>query len=402
MIGLLVGIEREKSHPSPKSMGIRTFLLICLLGSIAGGIQNILIGLLITTFSLSLIAISYFNQTKLKQDETNLGLTTEFAAGIVFCLGYITHEAPTLAAVTGALLAVILFSKATLHHFIKTIKPSELQAALLLFLSTVVIINLVPDKIIDPWGIFNPKKFGYLILILASLEFLSYVLAKVLGVNKGLALVGFLGGFVSSTAVLLSSSKQAAKNPERWTQLLSSTLAAKLAAIIELFLIVFIISPPLFFKIIFYFVSAFLVISLALLYFLRKATSSTQTNVDFEIRSPLDWRGVFRLSILLATILALLSVTKLWLGDKASMALSFLTGLFELHGVSLANATMFSQSQIDSKTAVSNIVLALIASLVAKITISWIICRGPFSRALTLVFSLMIVVTIGAAIVMNS
>ncbi|NJM09717.1 MAG: MgtC/SapB family protein [Bdellovibrionaceae bacterium] len=83
-IGLLVGIEREKAHPSGKTMGVRTFVLIALLGAIAGGLQDIWMSLLIAIFCMALIAISYFNVTAKGTEPGHRGLITEFAAGIIF------------------------------------------------------------------------------------------------------------------------------------------------------------------------------------------------------------------------------------------------------------------------------------------------------------------------------
>ncbi len=113
-------------------------------------------------------------------------------------------------------MALILFSKTWLHRFTNAIKPSELQAALLLLLAGVSIISLVPDSPIDRWAIFNPRKFGYIVLILATLEFSSYVLTKMIGQKTGTLVVGFLGGLVSSTAVLVSTARRAKIEPKSW------------------------------------------------------------------------------------------------------------------------------------------------------------------------------------------
>lgn len=384
MIGLLVGIEREKAHPDQSNMGIRTFLLITLLGAIAGGVAQLWFSAIVSAFAFGLILLSYFRQSRTKTHTVDAGLTTEFAAGIVFCLGYIVHQSPTLAAVAGPIVAVILFSKTSLHRFIRTIRPSELQAALLLFLAGVVVINLVPDKTIDPWKIFNPKKFGYLVLLLASLEFLSYVIAKIIGTKRGLLLIGFLGGFISSTAVLLSTARKAKEAPKQWRTLLASAVAAKLAAIIELILIVYLVSPFLLYNLAWSLMAA-VVVGAAALAFLTRGTFDHDNEV-IAIKSPLDWKGVLRLSVMLGAILAMISISKIQLGENASTAASFLTGLFELHGASLANATMHAQNQIALTAAGFNILLAIVASLVAKIVMAWIVGRGTFTKILTITF----------------
>lgn len=393
-IGLLVGIERERSHPQKKAMGIRTFLLVAILGAIAGDNQEIGISFLISFFAFSLITSSYFILNKQASRKTNadMGLTTEFAAGIVYCLAFISHTHLTLAAVLGPLIALILFSKIKLHQFSYDIKTKELEAALLLIFATVCIISLVPDKALDPWGLFNLRKFGILVLILGGLEFLSYLLIKILGEKKGTLIVGFLGGLVSSTAVLLSNSKKARDNPAKWDSALISTIAAKLAAAIELLIIVGALSQELLIQIFPAMFSAIIIGSLGLWSLLKLLTPDLKSD-GLVLQSPLDWKGVFRLSILLGSILAVISLAKHHLGDQASYVVSFITGLFELHGVSLANATMFVHEKISLEVASLNIILAFNASLLAKIFISWSFCKNQFSRYLSILFLLMIIVS---------
>ncbi len=389
VIGLLVGIEREKAHPMKKAMGVRTFLLISLLGAIAGDLQNVWLSSLLTSFTLGLILISYFTQANANGPSVDRGLTTEFAAGIVFCLGYAAHQSPALSAMIGPVVALILFSKASLHRFTHALKPSELEAALLLLLGGVAVINLAPDAVVDPWGIFNPRRFGYLIIALATVEFSSYILAKVIGEKTGSLIIGFLGGLVSSTAILFSSARQTKKTPENWRTLVCSTLAATLASIGELLFIVALIAPELLVRIVLP-TGTGLLFGAAALVGLTKQTQIPSQSSGLSLKSPLEWKGVFRLSLMLGGILALISLAKLWLGDDATFALSFVTGLFELHGVALANATMFSHGQVTVEVASISILLAVIASLIAKIAISWTLCRGLFARILSAIFAAMV------------
>lgn len=386
LVGLLVGIERERSHTSSQALGVRTFLLISLLGAVAKGVDSLWLSGMIAAFAFSLIAISYFNQTRLPAENPDRGLTTEFAAGLIFCLGYASHQFPSLAASLGPAVAIILFSKRKLHRFTRALKPSELESALLLFLFVVIVINVFPDETIDPWQIFNPKKFGYLVLALAGLEFSSYLLTKMLGEKKGSLIIGFLGGFVSSTAVLISSSRHARASDSHWRSSLSSASAATLASFIELLLIVGFISSVLLKEILPAIGAAILTGLMTLVFLARK---QDKRGGVAELRSPLDWFGILRLSLLLAGILGGISFVRNTFGIQSTAIVSFLTGLFELHGVALANATLASQDQLSGVAAKSNILLAALASLVAKVVIGWSVGKGPFAKGLTLVLFLM-------------
>ncbi len=385
-IGLLIGIEREKSHPNGQSMGVRTFVLIALLGAVAGGLEKLWISALISAFCFVLIALSYFNMTRAKQ-RPDIGLTTEFAAGIVFALGFLSHTRPVLISVLGPAVATVLFAKAPLHSFTRQIKKSEMQAALLLLLVGVIVVNLLDDRVIDPWGIFNPRKFGILILVLAALEFGSYILSKVLGQKSGSMVLGFVGGLVSSTAVMLSSAKMAAKTPSAWRSRAISAIAAKLAALMEAALILAMVSTGLFVKLILPLGGCFLVGAGALVLLTFRSKDQKE---NFELRSPLDWRGIIRLAVLLGILLGLIAIVRRSLGESATLAVTFLGGLFELHGITLANATMFASDQLSLESAIYGILVAVTASLVAKIFIAWMTVRNSFSTAITVIFISMI------------
>jgi uncharacterized membrane protein (DUF4010 family) len=386
-VGFLVGIERENSKADQKALGVRTFLLVSLLGALAGDLQNIWLTVLISVFALSLIFTSYVIQIFSKPTAVHLGLTTEFAAGVVFAVGISAHTSPILAATMGPIVALILFSKASLHRFTHEIKPLELKAAITLLLIAAVVIDLAPNTTIDPWDLFNPRKFGYLVLTLAILEFSSYILLKLIGEKKGSLVIGFLGGLVSSTAVLISSSRQSLKNIESWRTFMCTVLAAQLASLIELLVIVLLISQSLFMSVVPAITAGIFFCGICLALLWRKQIPQDS---ELILKSPLDWKGVFRLSITFGILLALVSAAEHWLGHDAIYTLSFLTGLFELQGISLANATLFSQSQVSLKVASECIFLAVIASLVAKVALSWFFNRNKFSVYLTIIFVPMI------------
>ncbi len=392
LIGLLVGIEREKAHPQKKAMGVRTFLLLSLLGATAGGIEQVWLAAMIAAFCFILIILSYFFLGG--RGTNDHGLTTEFAGAIIFTVGFISHQQPILAVLVGPIVALVLFSKRSLHQFTAALKPSELQAAILILLLAVTVLNFLGTEPIDPWKIFVPRKFGMIVLVLALLEFGSYVLIKILGERKGSLIVGFLGGLVSSTAVLLSTSKQSKLPHQNSRGLAATAVAAKLASFLELLLITAFISEELLARLLLP-VGASLVTGAIGLFLLNFHSQPTAAGI--HLRSPLDLRGVLRLSVLLAAILAVVAVVEDWAGNQATRLISFITGLFELQGISLATATLVVQGHLPLEDARASILLAVAASLIAKIGISWAVTRSPYARRVTIVFLMM-----GAALVVGS
>lgn len=396
-LGLIVGIEREKSASSTRTMGVRTFLLIAILGALTGDVHEPLLQVVLAFGTLALVVTSYAKgRAKVRtaapsplRSEHDLGLTTEFAAIVVFVLAYLSHQLPTLAVLFAPILALLLFSKKALHHFTDRLKASELQAALLILLIGVTVVTLVPDKAIDPWGILNPKKFGFLILILAGLEFAGYVLAKIVGDHRSQLLMGFLGGMVSSTVVTLATARSYAQRQVSLRAGLVTVVAAIMASLIQLLVIVAVVSMDLAVKLA---LPVLICEGLGAIFLWIASRRLVEKTRQAEMRSPLDLWGVFRLAILMILILGFVAEVQVLLGDEATRLTAFLAGLFELHGVSLATATLVVQGKLSLALAEEALLLAIAASLIAKSGLAWIVQRSRFAALLSAIASVVLLV----------
>lgn len=257
------------------------------------------------------------------------------------------------------------------------ISRSEIKAIALLLVLALVVLTLLPDTFIDPWSIFNPRRFGIIVLVIASIEFCGYLASKLLGANKGIWLTGFLGGLVSSTAATLTAARSAQKNPSQWRRQAASASAAQLAAIFMMLPILISASPILFSA------AAPVILSAGLVSFIGMIWSGAKALKDSdkaELKSPVDLKNVIGLSIFLGVILIIVNVAQLFSGQMGAMIISFLTGLFELHGLALANSVMHQEQKILLNEAILNITVAMCASFVAKAFLASTIARGPFSK----------------------
>ncbi len=254
-------------------------------------------------------------------------------------------------------------------------------------MGVVVVMNLVPNRTIDPWGVFNPHRLGLIILILGGIEFASYIVSQLVGHKRSVLVVGFLGGLVSSTAVTLSSARKSALSPEAWKTSLCATLAAQIAALVELSFILIIIAPEILLNL-----AAPLTVTLTagvlILLMLYRKTANTAPHMSLQ--SPLNWHGVLRLSLLFTALLGAISVVKLLLGEHYVLFMAILTGFFELHGLTWVTGTLFSQAQLSMTSATQTLGAALSASLMAKVIISALIQRGPFTKALATIVLVML------------
>ena len=199
-IGLLVGIEREWSN---KDLGIRTFALTALLGTIAALFApSMAIMSLVGVF----LIIVFANARSLLVDRS-LETTTSAALLVIFVLGSLVGQGHLFTPVAaGILMTMLLAWKVELHRFAGGLQTTEIRSAVLLGLLGLVVYPILPDQSIDRWELINPRQAWITVIVIAGIGFVNYVLLKVYGA-RGLYLSGFLGGFVNSSAAAVELAK---------------------------------------------------------------------------------------------------------------------------------------------------------------------------------------------------
>lgn len=227
-VGALIGIEREKRRDSENHGigGLRTFILIAEIGAIGGYLSQalsapwILMGALVVVAGF--VVAGYVREAHVAP--AAVGLTTEAAALVTCLLGGLTtlgHQG--LAIGLGVVTAATLAYKQPLHGIVAKLGWDDVFAGLRLLLATFIVLPLLPDRAVDPWGALNPRAIWLLVLLIAGLSLVGYIATRWLGANRGAAVTGLSGGLVSSTAVTLSFAK---RSREEKSTALSSALAA--------------------------------------------------------------------------------------------------------------------------------------------------------------------------------
>lgn len=379
LIGIIIGVERERSHRSaPRTaIGVRTFSLLGLIGALAGKFDGLL-AIVLAVFCLVLIAISYY-QTVGKNGESDYGLTTEIAAGVVFMAGYLSFHEINLSLFSGVIVFVTLAFRDRLHRFSRNeVRPGEIQALAILLLVMVLLIPNLPNSAIDTWGFVNPRKLVSILGLLLTIQFFGYLGNRIFGARAGAALTGFLGGLVSSTAVFLSiaGNKNSKKDINEAQMGILSVVASLglLGIMISLTSVGLIksVGIPLMASL-----CLALLVSLPIEYYQRK---SKYKNLEFQERvdvqqNPLRFIEALKLTVFLAFLLVIIGVVKNLLGDEAMYPLAFVTGLFELHAIGIGTGTLFAEKAISEEVASRLILLAGIASLVSKSVLVFFMMR---------------------------
>lgn len=249
-VGLIIGIERGYDDrgelQTGRVAGMRSFGLLGLLGGVSGvlalefGALPLAAGLLV---SIGAIAWIESRETEVRHI---LNRVTILAAIATFSLGAVAvTEAPVAAGAGAVVVAWILRLKPVFYGFLARIEPQELAAVLQLLLVSLVILPLLPNRAIGPFGGINPFKLWWLVVLIAGISFVGYVAIKLLGEGRGVLLAGFAGGLVSSTATAVTLADRGRARPEIAGTLAGGILLASTVMPVRLAAIIGVAQPAL-------------------------------------------------------------------------------------------------------------------------------------------------------------
>jgi uncharacterized membrane protein (DUF4010 family) len=393
LLGFGVGIERErKSREGESTMGVRTFTLVALCGTVAGQVGSTALTMGLMIVLAAILTAGYVRssaQTEVRSTTptddarpSEIGLTSEVAAGLVFALGYLARSERLLAGVLGIVLITILYTRRYLHMFSREfLTTSDIAAALTLAVLAFIVMPGLPDRAVDQWGLINPHRFVQIMVLIAGVEFGGYVVERLAGPKIGSLAGGFFGGLASSTAVFLSTAKLSRVDPGKQYSAVGAGLASITATFLLYAAIVATAAPALFVSAGVPVLASAFVAGIGSLIAVRRQPLAVATKMAGM--SPLDLKGVFKLTAFVFGMVALSAVVKLHLGPEGVGLVSFITGLFELHATSFAAATLFSAGSLTAHDASRTLLAAALASLVSKLIVCWALGIGRYAMIMT-------------------
>jgi len=147
--------------------------------------------------------------------------TTEVAALVAIGAG-VAAGTGHLALASGivAVTVLLLVEKSRLHALVERVDDEEMRAAARFGVMAVVILPLLPEGPLGPFGGIRPRALWQLVLFFSGLSFAGYLARRIFGAGRGYPLAGLLGGLISSTNVTFTFARLSRREP---------TLAAPLA-----------------------------------------------------------------------------------------------------------------------------------------------------------------------------
>ena len=369
-IGLLIGAERERRKgvgPSRSPAGIRTFAVTSLAGAVSLVVGGEALLAIVTAGVVILTAAAYW-----RGHDIDPGLTTEIALILTVLLGGLSMQQPSLAAGLGVVVAALLAARSLLHRFVRSVLTEvELNDALVFASATLVILPLVPNRPMGPYGAINPHSIWTLMTLVMAISGSGYIAVRLLGARFGLPISGFASGFISSTATIGAMGARAVKTTDVLAAAVAGAVLSTVATIVQMALVLAatsmttlqILSMPL--------ICAGLV---AVLYGTVFTIRALQQKTDSDGQSgrafSLSTAVVFALT--LSSILVASAALREWFGETGIIVAAALAGFVDTHSAAISVASLVASGKMNTTDAVLPILAGFSTNTISKMVLAGI------------------------------
>ncbi|MCC6575205.1 MAG: MgtC/SapB family protein [Planctomycetes bacterium] len=405
-VGALVGIERERKAQNdnkPAFGGIRTFPLIGLAGGLGAlmadslGVAALALPFLAVT---ALLVASYLRQPR-SEEKPRLGMTSEVAALVVFCIGALPFVEAVgldfrnrliLCCALGVVVMAALALREPLHKLAGKVSGEDMYATVRFALMAAVALPLLPDHDYGPYEVLNPFKIGLVVVLIAGISFFGYVAVRVLGPRKGIGITAIFGGLASSTAVTLSFSGRTKQQPEFIDAFALAIVLASTIMFPRLAVEISAVQMPLLARAA-PSLGAMLGVGLigcVVLWFLsgKKGAPGTAKSKKYHkakegeappaeesgeprLNNPFSLKQALKLGLAYAVIRFVAAAAHDQFGSAGLFASSALAGLTDVDAITISVCRMFEKSAVQASDAVLAITLAALSNTLTKTGIAF-------------------------------
>jgi len=369
-LGLLVGMERERAG---KEVGLRTFSFTAVLGYLAWhlGLEFALLGL-----GLTAVLVLVMNASAIYRG-SGVEATTSVALFLMYIVGILVAEGPLVVPVAVVIMMLALLSwKDEMVTFSNYLQRNEIHAAITLGILSFVILPVLPQGTVDPWGLLDARKIWLMVVLISSIGFGNYILLKLYGA-KGITFTGFFGGLVNSTATAVELANKARESTGMEEYAFRGIMWAKVAAFLRNALILALFAPSALPGSI---LPVGLMLLVSLVIALRASRRQDVQPPELVLQSPFSLKSALNFGFLFALITVIGSIAQSLLGVFGFYAVSFAGGMVSSSSTAASAANLVSIGQIGPMEAGGAVVLSSIASAVVILPLVW---RGSRSRQLS-------------------
>lgn len=402
-IGLIVGLERGwrlRAEPEGSRVaGLRTYGLTGLLGGTAAALAEAFDYPAFFAAAFVVFALVFAWSEQRAADRRGSYSVTAAVAGIaVFALGGLAVAGDrNVAAAGGVAVACLLASRDVIHGLLRRLTWPEVRSALLLLAMTAIVLPILPNRAIDPWGGINPFHIWLFTVLTAAISFAGYIAMRIVGPSRGTLAASLLGALVSSTAVTMTLGRRAkVEGPD--PKLVGGASLAAMVSVLRVSVLVALVAPAILPLVLGPVLAGAAVFAAAGFWFMRRpgakpARAETSGN-PFDIWPLALFAGTFAV----VSLVSALATT--YLGPGSLVATSGVSAIADVDVATLTAARLAAEG-FPGVTAAQAIVVALASNGVGRVLVAMAVGPVRYWRTLGVIAATAILAGAVAAVLIG-
>ena len=380
VVGALIGLERQKKMEAERVVGVRSFGLHSLFGTLAAYSTQIIGEPVILIYSIAISAILVTAQVYWKLFRiTGKGLTTPLVFAISFVLGALVGlDAPETGQVIGSLgvlsmtvsfgVFLVLWFKEELAHAVEVITRDEMISAVELGVIILFLWPLMPETVMVGPIEYPAFTIYLLIVILLAISFGNYLLVKKYK-DKGVYFFGFFGGLANSEAAVSSVTDFYVNSERKGSGKISlSVIFANVAMVVRNGFLLIILDTS--FRLISLYlipIVAIIVVSMVRTVLEEKSEDMPDKQMfDTKLVSPFEFGAALRFAAVFGIVYLVQLVLTETFSDLGLVVAAIIGGFVSAGAVVASAATLFFAGDLTLSIAAYAVILATTMSVLNK------------------------------------
>jgi uncharacterized membrane protein (DUF4010 family) len=368
-IGLLIGAERERRKgegPQRGAAGIRTFAIAAVLGAISLELGGAVLVAVVLAAVAGLAILTY-----LRTDQQDPGMTTEASLLLTLLLGGLAIREPAIASGAAVVVTILLAARSRMHRFVRSVLTErELYDALIFAAAVVVVLPLMPNRYVGPFGAVNPRTIWKIVVLMMSVSAAGHIAVRALGARLGLPISGLASGFASSAATIASMGSRAKEQPALARAATAGAVLSNIATIVELAIVLeatnrsvlWIIRFPLL-------ASGIATVAYGAIFTLR--TLKRQSAAPASTGSAFDLKVTMILAATVTAAMFASAALNVWLGHRGVAVGTAIAGFADAHSAAVSAASLAASEKMATQNAVIPILAGLTTNTVTKAVLAY-------------------------------
>jgi uncharacterized membrane protein (DUF4010 family) len=204
-----------------------------------------------------------------------------------------------------------------------------------------------------------------MVVLISGLNFVSYILVKTVGADRGIGIAGLLGGLVSSTAVTLGFSQRSREAGADAPALALGIVLAWTVMFFRVVVMALIINQPLGLRI-GAAMALLCVVSLGGCYWLwRRRKAVEQRNVE-PGKNPFELGEALKFGLLFGVVIIVAKAAEVYLGETGLYLAAAVAGLTDVDAITLAMANLAQGDPAQTGIAARAVLIAVLANTLVK------------------------------------